>query len=115
MIEKRLTRLETTVDDLTAGQVELRTEVSELRGEMRTGFEEVRGEILAVRVELGGRMDELGHQMRVLHEDTLANIRDLAPDFAPIRREFHAAEAELRKDINLVKAALEKRPRPKQR
>jgi len=37
--------------------------------------------------------------MRVLHEDTIANIKALAPDFEPIRREFRNADAKLKEDI----------------
>ena len=43
--------------------------------------------------------DELGRQMRVLHEETLDRIAALAPDDAPLRRDFARANAELREDI----------------
>jgi hypothetical protein len=56
---------------------------------------------------LSGRIDALGHQMRVLHEDTISNIKALSPDFAPLRREFHEADADLREDINRRLSPLE--------
>jgi len=43
---------------------------------------------------------DLGRQMRVLHEDTIDRIKDLAPDFSPIRREFTEADAKLRDEID---------------
>ena len=115
MIEERLTSLETKVDALTAAQAELRTEVSELKGEMRSEFTAVRAEMAgqsaALRAELRTSHDELRRHMGVLHEQLRAGIRDLAPDFGPIRREFQAADAELRKDVDLLKLAIAKRPR----
>ena len=53
----------------------------QLRGEMRAGYE------------------DLGRQMRMLHEDTLDKIEALAPDHAPLRREFRQADAELKESI----------------
>ena len=50
---------------------------------------------------------ELRHEMRLLHEDVLGNIRALAPDFGPIRREFRQADAELRESIEPRLSALE--------
>lgn len=62
--------------------------------------------------ELG---ESLGRQMRVLHEDTIDKIKALAPDFAPVRREFHAADAKLRREIEGRLIPLEEavRNRPK--
>ena len=67
MSEARLTTIETKLDAVFSQQQE----------------HGVRLERLETRVE------QLKHQMLVLHEDTIANIRALAPDFAPIRRPAH--------------------------
>jgi len=50
--------------------------------------------------DLHREIHDLRHDMHVLHEDTISNIRVLAPDFAPIRREFTAADSSLREDID---------------
>jgi archaellum component FlaC len=49
---------------------------------------------------LEAKMDETNRHMRVLHEEVLDRIAALAPDFGPIRREFTAADNELREQIN---------------
>ena len=67
MLEERLAWVEAQIDE----KLEI------LRAEMRAGHAELRA-----------GQGEFGHQMRVLHEQTLDNIRALAPDFDPIRREF---------------------------
>lgn len=46
------------------------------------------------------RFDDLGRDMRALYEDLKGEIRALAPDFAPIRREFTAADNQLREDFD---------------
>jgi len=53
------------------------------------------------------RFDDLGRHMRVLHEDLVGRIADLAPDYAPIRREFKEADAELRESIEVRLQPLE--------
>ena len=62
---------------------------------------------------LHGEMHDLGRQMRVLHEDVIDSIKALAPDFAPVRREFKAADDQLREEFDRrltpVEAALRKR------
>ena len=90
MSEERLTRLEEKVDALQA--------------EMRAGHAELRA-----------GQEGLGHQMRVLHEQTLDNIKALAPDFDPIRREFKHADAELREDIDRRLTPLEALARTRRR
>jgi len=46
------------------------------------------------------KLDGLGREMRVLHEDLVGRIADLAPDYTPMRREFQQADAELRESID---------------
>ena len=58
------------------------------------------GQIEALDNRLSGQITALGNQMRVLHEDTIANIKALASDFAPIRREFQDADAKLKEDLD---------------
>jgi hypothetical protein len=50
----------------------------------------------ALRLDVQG----LGREMRVLHEDTIDKIVALAPDFAPIRREFTEADRVVRDDMD---------------
>ena len=120
MSEERLAVLETKVDELAAGQVELRTEVADLRRDangLRTDVNGLRTDVNGLRADVDGlRTDvdglstnvtglsanfvELKRYMLVLHEETMESIRALAPDFAPIRREFRAADESLREDIN---------------
>ncbi len=45
------------------------------------------------------RFDDLDRRMHVLHEDTIANIRALAPDPEEFTRNFTAADDKLRQDI----------------
>ena len=78
MSEKRLVAIETKLETLAVGHEAL---ARDLRSEMK------------------GMGDRLGHQMRALHEDTIANIKVLAPDFEPIRREYREADAKLKEDI----------------
>ena len=58
------------------------------------------GQIEALDDRLSGQITALGNQMRVSHEDTIANIKALAPDFAPIRREFQDADANLKEEFD---------------
>ena len=78
MSEERFGAIAAKLEELSTGQRELQTDVQDLK----TG---VQG---------------LGHQMRVLHEDTIDRIAALAPDFSPIRREFTAADTQLREEID---------------
>lgn len=84
-VETRLGGVEHQLDQLRAGQTEL-----------RAGHDELRNGLNEVRAGLAN----LDHNMRVLHEDVIARIAALAPDFAPIRREFRQADAELRDEID---------------
>ena len=54
---------------------------------------------LARKDEVSAQIADLGNQMRLLHEDTIARIQALAPDFEPIRREFRDADAKLKEEI----------------
>jgi len=45
------------------------------------------------------RLRDLDRGMRVLHEDTIANIRALAPDPEEFERKFTAADDKLRQEI----------------
>lgn len=65
MSEEHLSRIETRLDDLTAGVSELDTGV---RAEVRRTHD---------------RIDALNQRMGVLHEEVLDRIAALAPDFAP--------------------------------
>lgn len=99
----------------------IETKIDALRGEMHDMGNTLRGEMQdlgnTLRVEMqsaGDRLrDDLGRQMRVLHEDVIDNIKALAPDFAPIRREFKAADDQLHEEFDRrltpVEAALRKR------
>jgi outer membrane murein-binding lipoprotein Lpp len=99
MSEERLTVLETKVDELAAGQAELRTEVVGLRTDVDGLRTDVDG--LSTNVtDLNTNFVDLKRYMLVLHEETLETIKALAPDFGPIRREFRAADEALREDIN---------------
>jgi hypothetical protein len=81
---------------LVAGQATLAATVDELS----TGQAKLRTEMQAGDAALRADMKDLGHQMRLLHEHTIKEIKALAPDFAPIRSEFKAADAKLMEDID---------------
>jgi hypothetical protein len=68
-----------------------------------------------LRHEMRGLHADLGHQMRVLHKDTIDRIKALAPDLAPIRREFTAADTKLREDIDGRLRPLENEARARRR
>jgi hypothetical protein len=62
---------------------------------------ETKVEIIDGKVgELRASIDDLGHQMLVLHEHTVDKIKALAPDFGPVRSEFKAADAKLKEEID---------------
>ncbi|HET9370886.1 MAG TPA: hypothetical protein VFO19_11585 [Vicinamibacterales bacterium] len=104
---------------------EIRESAETLRGEIRQSAETLRSEFQesaeTLRVEMHAEMHafagSLRHEMRVLHEDTIANIKALAPDFAPIRREFQEADARLRDDVERrltpLEAAMRARRKPR--
>ena len=65
---------------------------------------EVKVDGLGVKVDgLDAKVDRLGedlrHEMRLLHEDTIANIKALAPDTDQITRNFTEADNKVRADI----------------
>lgn len=90
MSEERLSRIETKVDTLAEAV-----------------------DRLAERVATQG--DDLRQEMRLLHEDVVGRIADLAPDYAPIRREFKQADAELRESIERRLVPLEAAARSRRR
>ena len=98
--------LRTDVNDLRTDVNGLRTDVNDLRTDvngLRTDVKELRTDVTGLRTDvdgLGVGFVDLKRHMLVLHEETMQAIRDLAPDLAPIRREFRAADEALREDIN---------------
>ena len=123
MSEDRFEQLEQKIDSL--GQ-ELRQEMRGLREEMHVEMRGVRDEMHVemhgLRDEMHGFRDEmlglhadLGHQMRVLHEDTIDKIKALGPDLEPIRREFRAADAKQFEDIDRRLRPLESEARARRR
>jgi len=100
-MKESLADLGRKVDDLGRG---LRAEIRALKEETGAQDETTRAEIRRLRVELlthaDAKFEEARREARVLHEDALARIADLAPDFGPIRREFQAADDDLRESID---------------
>ena len=45
------------------------------------------------------KIDDLGHQMRLLHEDLVGRIAALAPDYDLIDRRIAAADTKLREEL----------------
>ena len=84
-IEGRLTSVEGQLVSIDGRLTKVEGQVESLRDEMRRLNRQLR--------------EDLVHQMGVFYENTMAAIRDLAPDFRPIRREFKSADAVLREDI----------------
>jgi hypothetical protein len=106
MSDERLARIEDTLQALGAGQAAMRADVDALRGEvggLRTDLDAhgdaVRRQIGDLRTEVHTAIADLGHQMRVLHEEALDRMQTLASDPEPLRREFRAADADLREDL----------------
>src|SRR5262249_4216113 len=72
----RVTSLETQMVQFRA---EVRVEFSATRKELREEFrkelrKELRGEVTGLRKHIDGKIEELGAQMRTLHEEALARI-----------------------------------------
>ena len=121
MSEERFAAIETRLDSLGAGLDDLRQQVqlqgADLRQEMQSQGADLRQLIQRqgddLRQQIQSQGDDLGRQMRVLHEDLVDRVNALAPDFGPIRREFTAADAKLKDEIDHrptpIEAALRKR------
>ena len=116
MSEERFTRIDGRLDAL---QAEMRTGFAELTQELLTSQDHLRQELLTsqdhlrqelltaqdqlrqeLKQDLKSTQDLLRHEMRILHEQTRDDIRALAPDFRPIRREFQQADADLHEAID---------------
>ena len=73
-LERRVTDLETLPNRITA----VESQIVQLRTEMRSEFSAVREEIRSgdeeTRRVLGGRIDENGRHMRVLHEEVIGRL-----------------------------------------
>jgi archaellum component FlaC len=99
--QERFGRIESRLDVLSTDVAQIKTDVQGLKTDVEG---------------LKNGLSELGHQMRVLHEDTIDRIKDLAPDFGPIRREFKQADADLRSEMDsrlvILEAAVRKRVPP---
>jgi len=135
-IEGRLTSVETKLDDLSRDMHELHADSkremhalhddatqemhalhADSKREMHALHADAKQEMHALHADVQREMhtlhDDLRRHMGVLHEDTIDKIKELAPDFGPIRREFTAADARLKDEIDLrltpIEAALRKR------
>ena len=89
MSEERFVAIEAKLEELAAGQLD-------------------------VKRELKTDIQDLGRQMRVLHEDTIDRIAALSPDFGPIRREFTEADARLHDEMDQRLTPLEAQARRRQ-
>lgn len=112
MSDERLSRIETKVDTLAEA-------VEGLAEQVTTQGADLRQEIRLLREDTNGRIaaqgDDIRHEMRLLHEDVVGRIADLAPDYAPIRREFKQADTELRESIERRLVPLEAAARSRRR
>ena len=91
MSEERFIAIEGRLDTL---------EVKVDRLEVKVDRLEVKVDALDRRFDdVDRRFDDLDRRMHVLHEDTIANIRALAPDPEEFTRKFTAADDKLRQDI----------------
>jgi hypothetical protein len=134
MSDERLSRIETKVDSLEEAVERLAERVTtqgdDLRREMRLLHEDAIGKIATQGDDLRREMrllhedaigkiatqgDGVRQEMRLLHEDVIGRIADLAPDFAPIRREFKQADDELRESIERRLVPLEAAARSRRR
>lgn len=113
MSEERLTKIEsslteirsdvhglrTDVQEIRTDIQEIRTDVRELRTdvqELRAGQNELRADFTTLRTEVR----DMGHLMRVLHEDVIECIKAIPDPTETIRREMKAGFAELREEMN---------------
>jgi hypothetical protein len=88
MSEERFGRIETRLDELAVGQAEMRGDISQLRGDVT----ELRGDVTHLRgdvTELLADLHSMGVQMRVLHEDVIANIKAIPDQTANLQRAPH--------------------------
>ena len=109
--EQRLTSVEGKVDTLETKVDRLETKVDRLE----TKVDDLRVEMLSLNDGLRTEMHTLGRQMRVLHEEVLDRIAALSPDYTQIRREFTAADATLRDDMDKRLVPLEAFARQRRR
>jgi hypothetical protein len=86
MSEERFDRIETRLDRIEGEVAATRQEMHELNTETREMIEKLDG--------------DLRRHMGVLHEDLVSRIAALAPDFAPIRREFREGDVRLREELS---------------
>jgi chromosome segregation ATPase len=116
MSEELLVRIEATLGQLVVGQARLEDNAAKLEGrfdnlEGRFAILEGRFDRLEGRVDkLEGRFDkleecletglqDLGHQMRILHEDVIDRIKALSDPSDMLRREMNARDEELPEDL----------------
>lgn len=99
MVEARLERLEMKVEGLSDRVDGLSQQITAKVGNLAQDISVLRNE------------------MHVLHEDLVDRIKALAPDFAPIRREFQQADDEVKESllrrIEPLEAAEPTRRRPR--
>ena len=99
MVEARLERLEMKVEGLSDRVDGLSQQIAAKVGNLAQDISVLRNE------------------MHVLHEDLVDRIKALAPDFAPIRREFQQADDEVKESllrrIEPLEAAERTRRRPR--
>lgn len=142
MSEDQLVIIGQKVDELMVGQAELRANVGELSAgqtKLTSGYTDLvsgqaklvagQAKLVAGQAKLGATVDELstgqaklgaaladlGHQMRLLYEDTIERIKALAPDYDPLRQEFKAADAQLKEGIDRRLTPLEAEARSRGR
>jgi archaellum component FlaC len=113
--QERFGRIESRLDVLSADVAQIKTDVAGLK----TDVAGLKTDVAGLRTDVAGLrtgLSDLGHQMRVLHEDTIDRIKTLAPDFGPIRREYQQADKDLRSEMNsrlvILEAAVRQREPP---
>ncbi len=114
MIEEHLERIDSKLDGLVAGLARLETgqtklEVGQTKLEARqANLEAGQAKLEAGLEEVRAGQISMGHQMRVLYEDTLDRIRalDPRPEIATLRREMAEAQEHVIRRLDVIEVAV---------
>jgi chromosome segregation ATPase len=98
MSEERLERIEKKQDTMLADIDTMKADIADLK----TGQAEMRADIAGLKEgqdSLLAGQEDLGRQMRVLHEDAISRIKAIPEYSGPTKQEFERGLADIRETI----------------
>lgn len=104
-IEHRLHRLETGQDALRADVAGLKSDVAELKadvGELKSDVAGLKSDVVGLKADVVGlkaNVDDLGREMRVLHEDAVERIKAIPEYTGPTRKDFLELRELLQREV----------------